>query len=248
MKTTKHLFNLLLTALLCCSLNSYAQDSNTDYSMAVVVYIDAKVGHEAQFESAAAEHNAKHHNEAPNKGWLNQIMSGEDAGTYAWVMAPCTFTDLDNMKLGDEHDKHWNDKVVPHIESYGAQEYWKYNKDLSYYPNAEQVNKFGEFWIIDLKRGDYYRFKALMGMIIEAFEAQGTGSIRVYDNQFNANDGRDVTLIFDMENLSEMDMNNSIKGSYEELHGEGSWSIMLDEWNEITISINSQLWRTQITE
>lgn len=248
MTTKNNLIKLFFIAILCSSISSYAQEANTDYSMAMVVYIDAKVGHEAEFEAAVTEHNETFHNEAPNKGWLNQIMSGSDAGTYAWVMAPCTFTDLDGIDLGEDHEKHWDNAVVPHIKKYGAQEYWKLNSELSYNSDPDKQNKFGEFWIIDLKRGDYYRFRAIMGKIVEAFENQGSGSIRVYDNQFNGNDGRDVTIIFDMENLAEMDMNNTIKGSYEEVHGEGSWETMLEEWNEITLSINSQLWRTGISK
>lgn len=243
MKTNNLSSSALLIFAMLISYSGFTQDDNS-YAMSVVVYMDVKVGMEKDFEEAVLEHNKNFHNAAPNLGHLSQIMSGSDAGTYAWIMAPCTFTDLDGMKLGDDHDKHWDDKVVPSIKKYGAQEYWKFNEKLSYQPEGDRENAFSEIWIVDLKRGDYYRFKALMGMINDAFEKQGTGSIRVYDNQFNGNDGRDVALVFDMENLAQMDEDSSIKNTYEELHGDGSWDTMLDEWSEITVAINSQLWRS----
>ncbi|GAB1309014.1 hypothetical protein KH5_16970 [Urechidicola sp. KH5] len=240
----KILVSILLISTMLLSTTSIAQESHTDYAMVVLVHIDVKIGMEKAFEKAVIEHNSKYHNEAPNKGWLNQLMSGENAGTYAWVMGPCTFTDLSNMNPPEAHEKHWDEKVVPMIKKYGSQEYWRFNKELSYMSDLEAENGFSEIWFVDLERGDYYRFKSLMSMIVEAFEKQGDGSVRVYDNQFNSNNGRDVALVFDMKNLAQIDENNSIKGTYEEIHGDGSWDTMLDEWTEITLSIDSQLWRS----
>lgn len=226
----------------------YSQESDTDYAMASIVFIDAKIGHEDDFESNAIDHNTKYHNEAPNKGYLDQIISGKQAGTFVWVMAPCTFTDLAALNLGDEHNNHWNTEVVPHIKKYGAQEYWKYNEKLSYFPNPEANRKVANLWLIDLKRGDYYRFKTLMTKIVEAYKKKGTGNMRVYDNQFNAGDGRDVVIIWDMESMAELDLNDPLKPAYEEINGEGSWNTMIDEWEEITLNIDSQLWRVNITK
>ena len=244
MKTKKLSAANLIAGLI--SFTGFAQEVNTDYAMANIVFIDAKIGHEKDFESKVIEHNNKFHNEAPNKGYLDQVISGKHAGTYVWVMAPCTFTDLANLKLGDDHEKHWNSEVVPLIEGYGAQEYWKHNEKLSYYPNPVENRKVSNLWLIDLKRGDYYRFKTLMTKIVEAYEKKGTGNMRVYDNQFNAGDGRDVVIIWDMESLAEMDQLDPLKPHFEEVHGEGSWDTMLEEWEEITLKIDSQLWRVNI--
>ncbi|MDT0551808.1 hypothetical protein [Urechidicola vernalis] len=244
---TKKISSVVLIACLI-SLYGFAQESNTDYQMASIVFIDAKIGHEKDFESKVIEHNNKFHNEAPNKGYLDQVISGKNAGTYVWVMGPCTFTDLENMNPGDGHEEHWDTEVVPLIKGYGAQEYWRFNEKLSYYPNPVVNRKFANLWLIDLKRGDYYRFKTLMGKIAEAYEKKGTGNMRVYDNQFNADDGRDVVIIWDMENMAELDIMDPIKPAYEEVNGEGSWDTMLEEWEEITLKIDSQLWRVNITK
>jgi len=73
--------------------------------------------------------------------------------------------------------------------------------------------------------------------------------MRVYNNQFSDDEGRDVAIIWDMKNFAEMDKDDeSIKKEFEEINGEGSWENMLDEWEEITVKINSQLWENNIAK
>lgn len=249
MKTKmKFLSSTLLLALLI-SYSGYSQESKTDYAMAVLVFMDAKVGSEKAFEKATLEHNEKYHNEIPNKGGLDQIISGPQAGTYVWVMAPCTFTDIGNMDLGDEHDDHWDKEVAPHIKTYGAQEYWKLNTKLSYTTTPDPERNFANIWVIDIKRGDYYRFEAIMTKVVEAYNKKGTGNMSMYDNRFGGTEGRDVAIVWDIKNMAEMDIDDGgIKVPYEEINGEGSWDTMLDEWEEITVSINSMLWRINISK
>ena len=249
MKTKMKLVCSILIFTLILNYSGHSQESKTDYSMAVLAFMDAKIGSEKAFETAAIEHNEKFHNTVPNKAYLDQIMSGSQAGTYVWVQAPCTFTDLGNIDLGDEHENHWNDKVAPHISDYGAVEYWKMNKKLSYYPNPEEEHKFSNIWVIDLKQGEYHRFKALMLKIVEAHEKKGGEQIRVFNNRFNGADGRDVAINWNVKDMASMDMDDGgIKPTYEEINGEGSWANMVKEWQDITKSVNSMLWRVNISK
>ena len=105
-----------------------------------------------------------------------------------------------------------------------------------------------EVWIVDLKRGSYYRFKAIMEKIKEAFVKKGEGHMRVYSNQFSANDGRDIAIVWSMKNFAELDDEGTIKKEYEEINGENSWNNMLDEWLDITVSVKSQLWKINIAK
>ena len=83
-----------------------------------------------------------------------------------------------------------------------------------------------------------------MTKIKAAHEKRGKGSIRVYDNQFNAGDGREVTIVWEYSNWAEFDDDDGgIKKYYEEINGEGSWDNAMDEWTEITESIKSQVWK-----
>jgi len=248
MKTKKQLLTSALIIAFLFSYSSFAQeDENKSYKMAQIIYIDAKVGMEATFEKAVKEHNVTYHDGVYSAS-LDLIMSGKDAGWYVWIMGPCTFTDLDNAPGEGAHADHWNTNVAPNIKKYGRQEYWKLNDKLTYQSSDEEMG-YTNLWFIDLKRGDYYRFNALMTKIKEAFEKRGKGSMRVYDSQFNGDDGRDIAIAWDLKNLAEMDSDEeSIKTEYEEINGEGTWNNMLDEWEEIALSINSQLWKTDIAK
>jgi len=242
MKTKTYLFALVLVASFLFSSSVIAQEK---YGMAEVIFILPKIGMEKAFENAIKEHNNAYHKEGPYKAQLDNIITGKHAGWYAWIMGPCTFTDLDARPVSDAHDKHWAQKVSPTVAEYGSTEYWKHNPKLSYQSGTE-TPKLEEIWFIDLKKGDYYRFKALMTKIKGAFEKKGEGNMQVYDNQFNENNGRDVAVVWGMDNWAELDKDSSIKKTYEEINGEGTWQNAMDEWNEITESIVRQMWKIGI--
>lgn len=247
MKTKLLISGLLITLFI--SHSAFSQESDTDYSMAVLVFMDVKVGSENAFEKATIEHNEKFHNEIPNLGSLDQIMSGSQAGTYVWIKGPCTFTDIGNLDLGDDHDNHWDKEVAPYIQSYGAQEYWKMNDKLSYAKIPDAERKFSNIWLLDINRGDYYRFEAIMTKIVEAYDKKGSGTMRMYENQFGGAEGRDVAIVWDIKNMAELDIDDGgIKGAYEEINGEDSWNTMLDEWEAVTVSVNRMLWRVNISK
>lgn len=249
MRTKKSLLSSVLALALLFSYAGFAQDKEDEsYGMAEIIYIDAKVGMEDAFVSAVKIHNAMYHKEGPYAAGLDVILSGNEAGWFVWYMGPCTFTDLDNAPGPGAHADHWRNNVAPNIKSYGRQEYWKMNNKLSYQSSTDEAG-YSTMWFIDLKRGDYYRFKALITKIKEAYEKRGKGSMRVYNNQFTGSDGRDVAIAWDMKNLAEMDDDEeSIKKEYEEINGKDSWGNMIDEWEEITISINEQLWENNIAK
>jgi len=238
----------MLAVTLLFSFASFAQDEKESYGMAEIIYINAKVGMEKAFVNAIKEHNAMYHKEGPYAAGMDVILSGKEAGWYVWYMGPHTFTDLDNAPGKGAHADHWNSKVAPNIQEYGRTEYWRMNSKLSYMSSQDEM-KYSTIWFIDIKRGDYYRFKAILGKIHEAFEKRGDGSMRVFNNQFGGTDGRDVAIAWDIKNFAEMDNDDeSIKKEYEEINGEGSWQNMLDEWEDITESLDSQLWENNIAK
>ena len=248
MKTKKSLLITMLMVALLFSYTSFAQDEEKEsYGMAEIAYMYPKVGMETAFVNAVKEHNATFH-EALYAASMDYIMTGEESGWYVWFMGPCTFTDMDNAPGEGAHSDDWTKNVAPNVEKYGRQEFWKINSKLSY-GEYDPSLKFSNLWIIDIKRGDYYRFKAIMLKIKEAYEKKGEGNMRVFNAQFNDDVGRDVVISWDLKNLAELDDDSgSIKADYEEINGENSWNNMLDEWEEITISVKSQLWRNNVTK
>lgn len=245
MKTKNYVFASILLVSLLFSTSNIAQEKET-YGMAELSFMMPKVGMETAFENAVKEHNNMYHKDGPYKASLDKIITGKQAGWYAWLMGPCTFTDLDKRPVSAAHDKHWDDKVTPTIAKYGSNEYWKHNPKLSYQSGSEGA-KLEEIWFLDLKRGDYYRFKELMTKIKGAFEKKGDGHMHVYENQFGENNGRDVAVVWGMNGWSDFDKDNGgIKKEYEEMNGEGTWQNAMDEWEEITESIVRQVWKIGI--
>ena len=107
--------------------------------------------------------------------------------------------------------------------------------------------KYEVLWVIDIKRGDYYRFKALMTKIQAASAKKGEGNIKVYNNQFVTDDGREVVIVWDYKNWAAFDEEGGgIKKEFEEINGEGSWENAMDEWTEITESIKRQVWEHDV--
>lgn len=243
MKTkNKLLSSLLIIAMLITSIGIAQEKEKKKYGMVEIVYILPKIGMEKAFVNAVTEHNNMYHKEGPYKGHMDLILTGDDAGWYVWAMGPCMFSDLDNRPGEGAHTEHWTNSVAPKVKKYGRTEYWRYNEKLSY-KSDDTPSKFENIWLVDIKRGDYYRFKALMKKIKEAYKKKGDGNIHVYDNQFNAGDGRDVAILWAFSSWAEFDDDDGgIKKFYEEINGEGSWENAMDEWTEISVSINSQVW------
>jgi len=241
MKTTSIFLTMLLCIVMLTTSEVKAQEET--YGMAEITYMLPKIGMEKSFEDAVKMHNEKFHNQDPFKGSLDYILTGKEAGWYVWIMGPCTFSDLDNRPENEAHTNDWTKNVSPKVQKYGRTEYWRYNKKLSY-SSKGSTPKYENIWFVDIKRGQYYKFKEFITKIQKSYEKKETENFSIYENQFNEGDGRDVAIVWEFNNWAEFDKDDGgIKKSYEELYGEGSWENALKDWQEFTESIKSQLWR-----
>lgn len=244
MKTKICLLPVLIVAAILYTSICLAQDQEiNDYEMSEITYVLPKIGSEYEFVKAVKVHNDLFHKLEPYLGHLDQVLTGNEAGWFVWIMEPCMFSDLDNKPDQGDHSEHWKYTVAPKVAKYGRTEYWRFNVELSYLSKELDKPKFGNIWFIDLKRRNYNRFVSLISKIKEAYKLMDKGSFRVYDNQFNANDGREVAIIWGFKNWAELDKNeDNIKDYFEKMNGKGSWEKALEEWKEITVGVVSQLW------
>ncbi len=247
MKTKKNLLaSMMIAALLLTSIGIDKEKDEKTYGMAEITYMLPKIGMEKAFVKNVTAHNDLYHKEGPHHAYIDNILTGKETGWYVWIMGPCTFTDLDSRPGEGAHSDHWAQNVAPHVQKYGRTEYWKFNEKLSY-ELGDTPPKYENLWIVDIKRGDYYRFKALMTKVKAAHAKKGKESISVYDNQFNAGDGREVAIVWEFSKWADLDDDDGgIKKEYEEINGEGSWDNAMDEWTEITDSIKSQVWEHDV--
>ncbi len=206
------------------------------------MYILPKRGMEDKFEAAVLAHNKKFHPEGPYKAGLRKVQYGEMAGWYVFIYGPTTYASLDSRPDKENgHADDWSKTVDPLIETYGKTALWDLNSELSFGADILKSAKYYEVWSVDLKRGDYYRFKAIAGKLKKAYEADGKTAFLVYENPIHTAGGADVALLWSFDSYESWSKDMGIKSTYEKINGAGSWQQMLDEWTDILVDYNSEI-------
>ncbi len=231
---------ITLVALIC--LTTIFAIGQKDYKMLELVYLKPIPGADIEAaKKAIAEHNKKYHSEAPYKASMWSTLTGDMQGTWTWVMYPATFTDYDNRPSGDAHDSDW-EKAIGTAFEFVANEYWREDLKLSYTPEDFKSGGKVLFTIFEIAPGDNYRFKAILEQVSEVYkEKKYEGNFSVYWNQFDNKKGRDVAIETMFDKWSFLDDDHKLKKDFEEVHGEGSWWKLIEEFQDIVISSDDEL-------
>jgi hypothetical protein len=216
--------------------------STAPQTVVETMYLLPKRGMEEKFEAAVKAHDAKFHPDGPFVAGLRKVEYGEKAGWYVFVYGPTTYENLDNRPAkANGHAADWDGSVDPLVETYGTTSLWNLNKDLSYGYNILQKSKYYELWMVTLKRGEYYRFKAMAEKLKKAYESLGTTSFVVFDNPLHTANAPDVGLIWSFNTYKEWADDPGPKAAYEKANGAGSWQLMLNEWKDILVDYNTEI-------
>ena len=241
MKSIKFfLIAMCLSAFLLSSTIAYSQD-NAKNVMVETVYIMPVKGKEKEFEKAVKLHNDTFHGKAPHQAGMNSIITGPDSGWYVWYMGPTTFTDLDSRPTGN-HDGDWAAKIDPLVKKYGNTEYWKYEAKSSLVPDGVTDSKYSTMWVIDLEMDSMDKIKGLLDKVIAVNSKKEGESMRVYSSRFNADDGRDLVMIFDFNKWAELDEENDFAKRFNAMNGADSFVAFLKEWRSIVKSNKEAVW------
>jgi len=238
----KKTFSLtFIVIMLVCSV--FAQTSSDKPTLvAETMYLMPKRGMEDKFEAAIKAHNTKFHPEGPYKAGLRKVEYGEKAGWYVWVFGPTTYAAIDSRPTKEGgHAADWSATVDPLVETYGETQLWDLNQDLSYGTDLLKTAKYYEVWSVKLKRGDYYRFKAISEKLKKAYESIGTTAFVIYNNPLHTAIGADVGILWSFNSYDEWSKDQGAKQAYEKLYGSNSWQNMLDEWLEVCIDYNAEI-------
>lgn len=217
------------------------EDEKPKSELVALHYMKPKKGQALMLKKAVEAHNKKYHAEKPYQAGLSTILTGNEAGWMVWEMGPFSYTELDEAPGQGEHMEHWRQSVDAYVEEYGRVEYWRYNKKLSHASGED--NTMQTVWFVDIRRGEYYRFKELMTKIQQVVEKHNEGQ-SVWSNEYVQQDGRDVAIVFPFGSWADRDNNDfNMKEAYEAMHGQGSWQSAMDEWEDIVESIVAEAWR-----
>lgn len=206
------------------------------------MYIMPKAGLEEKFEAAVKAHDTKFHPDGPYKAGLRKVEYGDKAGWYVWIFGPTTYSALDTRPAKEGgHAEDWSKTVEPFVETYGETELWNFNEELSFGRDILANSKYYEVWAVDLKRGDYYRFKAIAEKLKKTYESMGKSAFLVFDNPLHTSNNKDVGLLWSFNSYADWSKDDGTKAEFEKIYGSGSWQHMLDEWRDVSIDYNSEI-------
>lgn len=239
MKTIKTLAVLIVSAIFSAA----AQNAETKTAVITETqYMLPKRGSEEAFEAAVKAHDKKFHPDGKYKAGLRKVEYGKKAGWYVWVMGPTGYDAIDTRPAKDGgHDADWQKTVDPLIDQYGDVEIWETQPDLSSGIANFSKAKHYEAWAVDLKKGQYYRFKALIEKIKKVYDSMNDRTFLVFRNPIHEAGGADVALLWTFDTYASWGNDNSTRTEYEKMYGNGSWANLLSEWNDIVKDYNSEI-------
>ncbi|HNP18991.1 MAG TPA: hypothetical protein PKL31_11190 [Fulvivirga sp.] len=232
--------SISIIAMFFC-FSAWAQTDKKTSKLSESLYILPKAGMNVEFEAAIAAHNKKFHPEGPHLAVLRRIEYGEKAGWYVWIMKG-TYSSLDTRPtLEGGHQADWDKTVGPTVEEYGATTLFALDEDLSYGMDIFNKSKMYNVWAVDIKMGQYDRFKALIEKIKKTYESMGNRAFLVFNNQIHTKGGADVGLLWSFNTYADLDTDWGTKAAYEKLYGADSWKAMLTEWNEVVVDWDEEI-------
>jgi len=234
---------ILLIVALFVAVSAFPQADAGSAPLAIeTLNLLPKRGMEDKFEAAVVAHNKKYHADGAYIAGLRKIEYGEKAGWYVWVLGPTAYGTLDKpLGKTNGHEDDWNNTVDPLVDQYGPSGFWNYNADLSYGLDIFRNSKHYETWGVNLKPGQYYRFKELAGKLKKVYESMKTTAFIVVENNLHKPDGADIALIWSFNTYADWQMDPGPKATYEKMYGEGSWQHMIDDWMSMINGYTSEI-------
>lgn len=228
-----------LAGILCFALGN-AQGENAPKSLFETMYMIPKQGMNKQFEDGVAAHNKKYHESGKdNQAMLRRVEYGNKAGWYVWVMSG-TYSSLDARPNKDDHSKDWEEKVGQYVDEYGTVDLWSYNDELSFGLDKFRNQKRYESWAVYVRPWQGYRFEDALKKIHKAFEKMGNRTMLVFDAEVSRKGGPDAGLIWGYDKFSDLEADSKLVDTYEEVHGEGSWRLFLEEWKAVVEDVDME--------
>lgn len=236
----KRIIGLAIAFCFCFAVVAQTSEK-TEKTVVESVYMLPKKGMADEFEKAIKAHNEKFHPKGDYVAGLRKIDYGDKAGWYVWIMGPTTYSALDSRPTKENgHEDDWSKTVDPLIQKYGSVNLWNYNEKLSFGKDILINSKHYEAWTIDLKRGQYYRFKVIAEKLMKTSEKMGIAFL-VFNNPLHTANSADVGMVWDFKSYADWSTDNGFKIVFEKLYGERSWQNMFDEWMDITNDYNAEL-------
>ena len=221
---------LLFIALIGISVLAFSQDK---YTMFKTIYLKPDYSNLKKLGKAMADHNKKYHNEGPNTAGVFVVNSGPHTGEWLYVVGPTTYSEMDDVHLGDDHKEHWLFEVMPYIKQMSDGNFWRQDDKYTYFHEGEYTGK-EVLTYFDIKDWEGYRFNEILAKVKAVYDAKKYGhSFQVLRPEFDILDGPDVMIASDFPNWAYFDRDRTFKKDFEEVHGENSWWKFMEEFKAV---------------
>ncbi len=219
--------------------------NDKEYRIFETANLQPKSGEVAELEAGLKAHNQKYHSAGDYGARVYWITNGPNTGNYHWSMGSLPWSAFDNPTYDEaEHAADWNKNVQAHITPWsGNQSYFKFNEELSQFPKDFTIKNL-QVTYFDVKRGEWLKAMALVKKVTDVYHSKlPNETFGIYTNELQSTkDGRDIAMISFFEKSAWMGEDHSIKSTYDEVHGKGSWEQFIKDWIEVTNGAEDEIW------
>ena len=220
---------LLFTLVIAFAVLSFGQ---ADYTMYKVAYFKPDYAKLKELNEAMAKYN-KTFNTDPHFGHIWIVNTGPHTGQWLYVFGATTFTALDSRTITKEQREHWLYKVLPNIEEISDGGFWRQSDKLTYEGTIGFTGK-EVLTFFKIRSGEEYRFKAMVAKVKEVYEAKEYPNFfQVYYSEFSRICGYDAMIAGGFENWAFFDNKPNFKADYDEVHGEGTFQLLIEEYSDV---------------
>lgn len=228
----------LITMVLVFASITFAQSQNLVFES---IYLSPKTESLKELGDKMKAHNQQYHATPPYNASVWSVLTGERSGDLLWIMGPCTFTDLDSRPSDGGHDEDWREEVLSLTHGMHNGYYWRLREGEMYNPSEDYRGKVMRVRTLDIKPGKWEEFQHMMSLIMKVYnEKKPAHSIGIYNNVV-PDQSRDVAIVWQYENYAYMDRDEEFSQTYEEVHGDNSWSQFYEAIQEIVQSSSDEL-------
>lgn len=227
---------LLSIFLFCLPLDINAQmDEEPTEDLSLVFHAKPFNGSAPAFEEALAEHTQEYHQDLPII--IFWVATGKTfGGYYELIHGPTSWTALDGHSPSEEHDEHWHNEVLTHVEHITGYTFWKQDSDIVLNPQ-ESIMPKSFVQIFDIKQGETARFmRVLKDWHTANVESDFEGSYTAYTRQMSGQN--QVALVVNLPGgWSDLDSPPEFRKRFEEIHGKQMYDLFSDDTEKAIESV-----------
>ncbi|MEK9603105.1 MAG: hypothetical protein VW127_01620 [Flavobacteriaceae bacterium] len=167
------------------------------------------------------------------KAYLRKVVAGGQIHKFYWIKGPISTDEYDQIQINYDKTTNWNKNVAKYIKEYGNSNFYRYATPLSTQSKGSGISKYAKIWRMKFKDGENVTEEAfqMANKIKKARESVGL-TYHIYWPIELMTKGWKMDIVETAENLKDLyDSDIDLKGAYEKIFGENSFSEFWKKWD-----------------